>query len=169
MEFTKTNEGPESNLNHQHTRRHFCAQTCRAATVAAFAGGLGVLLEGCGSPTSPSNVPALPTINATQSNGVISLTVDASSALATLGSAALVQSTLGSFLVARTGQSSFTALTAICTHQGCTITGYENQTYVCPCHGSQYDTSGRVLQGPAPSALRQYSNQFNNNELAITT
>jgi thiosulfate dehydrogenase [quinone] large subunit len=49
----------------------------------------------------------------------------------------------------------FTARSAICTHQGCTV-GFSQPdlTFVCPCHGSVYDArSGRVLQGPAPSPL----------------
>jgi Rieske Fe-S protein len=72
------------------------------------------------------------------------------------------------FLVARTAQNAFTALTAICTHEGCTVSGFENQTYVCPCHGSRYSTSGTVISGPAPSSLRSFQTQFNNNVLTIT-
>jgi Rieske Fe-S protein len=54
------------------------------------------------------------------------------------------------------------------THQACTITGHGNQTFVCPCHGSQFDTSGRVLSGPAPAPLPRYQTQFANNVLTIT-
>ena len=42
----------------------------------------------------------------------VSLTIDSASPLASVGSAALVQNSLGAFLVAHTGQDSFTALTA---------------------------------------------------------
>ena len=59
------------------------------------------------------------------------------------------------FLVARTGQDSFTALSAICTHQTCTITNFSNQLFVCPCHGSEFD-SARVARGPAGVALHQF-------------
>ncbi len=81
--------------------------------------------------------------------------------------AALVQTASGNFLVARTAQDSFTALTAVCTHEACTVTGFENQHYVCPCHGSQYTTSGAVVQGPAPSPLRQFATRFAGNVLTI--
>jgi thiosulfate dehydrogenase [quinone] large subunit len=49
----------------------------------------------------------------------------------------------------------FSARSAICTHQGCTVAfSQPDLTFVCPCHGSVYDArSGRVLQGPAPSPL----------------
>jgi cytochrome b6-f complex iron-sulfur subunit len=78
-----------------------------------------------------------------------------------------VQSALGLFLVARTGQNTFSALSAICTHQTCTITGFEGQTYVCPCHGSQFSTGGQVISGPAPTSLRQFATQFDGNVLTI--
>ncbi len=60
------------------------------------------------------------------------------------------------------------ALASVCTHQACEITGYAGQTFVCPCHGSQFDASGRVLSGPAPTALRQYTTQFANGVLTIS-
>ncbi len=43
----------------------------------------------------------------------------------------------------------------ICTHLGCVPLGHEGQYdgWRCPCHGSVYDTSGRIRQGPAPSNL----------------
>mmetsp|Transcript_11421 Transcript_11421/g.29466 ORF Transcript_11421/g.29466 Transcript_11421/m.29466 type:complete len:228 (-) Transcript_11421:93-776(-) len=46
------------------------------------------------------------------------------------------------------------ALKAECTHLGC-IAPWDQSTkrFVCPCHGSQYDEEGRVLRGPAPTAL----------------
>jgi Rieske Fe-S protein len=48
----------------------------------------------------------------------------------------------------------FAAYSAVCTHQGCTVT-YQNGQLLCPCHGSVFDPSkgGRVLYGPAPSPL----------------
>ncbi len=45
----------------------------------------------------------------------------------------------------------------ICTHLGCVPLGNEgpfhNGGFFCPCHGSVYDQSGRVRQGPAPANL----------------
>ncbi len=74
----------------------------------------------------------------------------------------------GSFLVSRTAQDTFVVLTAICTHEQCEVTGFQNQRYVCPCHGSEYTTSGSVTKGPAPLGLRQFQNRFANNVLTIT-
>lgn len=51
-------------------------------------------------------------------------------------------------------------LIGICTHLGCIPLGNKVTDprgdyggYFCPCHGSQYDTSGRVRHGPAPRNL----------------
>jgi len=48
----------------------------------------------------------------------------------------------------------------ICTHLGCVPTGQKTSDahgefggWFCPCHGSHYDTSGRIRKGPAPKNL----------------
>jgi ubiquinol-cytochrome c reductase iron-sulfur subunit len=42
-----------------------------------------------------------------------------------------------------------------CTHLGCIPLGHQGNYggWFCPCHGSQFDTAGRIRQGPAPSNL----------------
>ena len=51
-------------------------------------------------------------------------------------------------------------LIGICTHLGCIPRGQstgdvqgEYGGWICPCHGSHYDTSGRIRKGPAPTNL----------------
>jgi len=157
----------------RRTRRQFCARTCSAAALAAFGGTLAGALQGCGgggSPTSPGGggATALPTVNGNVSGRTVTLAIDAASPLAATGSSALVRSSLGDFLVARVSPDTFPALTAVCTHERCTITGTSGQAFVCPCHGSRFDTGGRVLSGPAQTALQQYPTQFAGNVLTIT-
>lgn len=145
------------------TRREFCAYACQIASAVA-AGALA----GCGgSPTSPS-APQMASVAGTVNGRTISVAIDSASALAAVGSAAMVQSSLGTFLVSRTAQEAFTALTAVCTHESCTITGFDGNQYVCPCHGSRFTTSGTVVSGPAPRALRQFTTQFSNGVLMFT-
>jgi len=53
---------------------------------------------------------------------------------------------------------SFEAFTAICTHQGCTVSSVSGGTVNCPCHGSKFSiANGSVVTGPAPSALAPVS------------
>ena len=46
-------------------------------------------------------------------------------------------------------------LSAHCTHLGCKINETENDRLVCPCHGSEYDFSGKIVKGPAYKNLEQ--------------
>ena len=130
-----------------------------------------MLLPACGSssptsPSSPGSVPATLAVVTGEFAGN-AVRVTAGQPLADVGGAVLVESIAGVFLLARTGADTFTALDAICTHQSCTITGQDDTTFVCPCHGSRYDRSGRVVGGPAPAALRQYATSFDGGVIAI--
>lgn len=54
------------------------------------------------------------------------------------------------------GQPQWLILQANCTHLGCVPTFATGSSYggwFCPCHGSDYDTSGRIRRGPAPRNL----------------
>lgn len=55
----------------------------------------------------------------------------------------------------------------VCTHLGCVPLGQKATDprgewggWFCPCHGSQYDTSGRIRKGPAPLNLAVPAYQF---------
>jgi nitrite reductase/ring-hydroxylating ferredoxin subunit len=146
-------------------RRQFCSQACQIVSIAT----VGTAFPGCGgSSTGPDTAPLLPVINAGVVSGVVTFTVDASSPLASVGGAALVRATTGNFLVSRTAQEAFAALTAVCTHEGCTVDGFQSPTYVCNCHGSRFSTSGAVVQGPAGSPLRAFTARLSNNVLTIS-
>ena len=160
-------EGSKTDLANS-SRREFCLQACQAASCLAVA----ALAEACGGGGGgggfgPSNFAQLSTVNGTASGGTVQVTIDSASPLATVGNAALVRSSSGLFLVARTGDSSFTALTSTCTHQTCTITGFDGGNYICPCHGSRFTTGGRVVNGPASAPLRTFNTSFSNNVLSI--
>jgi cytochrome b6-f complex iron-sulfur subunit len=45
------------------------------------------------------------------------------------------------------------AISAVCTHLGCTVAAPEGGGFYCPCHGSRFAPSGAVIAGPAPRPL----------------
>jgi len=58
----------------------------------------------------------------------------------------------------------------ICTHLGCVPLGDKGEYdgWFCPCHGSHYDTSGRIRKGPAPKNLEIPKYEFvNSNTIKI--
>ena len=53
-------------------------------------------------------------------------------------------------------------MVGICTHLGCVPLGNKGDYdgWFCPCHGSHYDTSGRIRKGPAPTNLEVPKYEF---------
>ncbi len=49
----------------------------------------------------------------------------------------------------------FLVMVGVCTHFGCVPVGEAGDFdgWYCPCHGSHYDTSGRIRRGPAPKNM----------------
>jgi cytochrome b6-f complex iron-sulfur subunit len=96
---------------------------------------------------------------------VIDLTQPAYSELGTVGGSA----DKGNIVIIRSGDTSYIALSNVCTHQACKV-GYEHATteLVCPCHGSKYSTTGAVTNGPAPRSLKKFNVVKTGNTLKIT-
>ena len=55
----------------------------------------------------------------------------------------------------RVTREEWLVMVGICTHLGCVPLGQSGDFngWFCPCHGSHYDTSGRIRKGPAPKNL----------------
>ncbi len=67
----------------------------------------------------------------------------------------------------RVKQAKWLILVGVCTHLGCIPLGNKSGEargdfggWFCPCHGSHYDTSGRIRKGPAPLNLKVPSYEF---------
>ena len=56
---------------------------------------------------------------------------------------------------ARVKKPEWLVMVGVCTHLGCVPLGQKGDFggWFCPCHGSHYDTSGRIRRGPAPRNL----------------
>ncbi|HEU0031212.1 MAG TPA: Rieske (2Fe-2S) protein [Kofleriaceae bacterium] len=63
----------------------------------------------------------------------------------------------------------FLALSAICTHAGCTVAFNGSDQFNCPCHGSQFNAAtGAVIFGPAVAPLPSFATSVNGDEVTIT-
>ncbi|HDZ72233.1 MAG TPA: ubiquinol-cytochrome c reductase iron-sulfur subunit [Aurantimonas coralicida] len=53
------------------------------------------------------------------------------------------------------GKEAWLVMVGVCTHLGCIPIGQSGDYdgWFCPCHGSHYDTAGRIRKGPAPENL----------------
>ncbi len=61
-----------------------------------------------------------------------------------------------------------TALSGICTHLGC-IVAPAGTILKCPCHASSFDSTGKVLGGPAPLPLPGYRIEIRGTDLFLNT
>lgn len=145
------------------------------ASTAAIVGCL--LAQACGGsdPTGPNGgVVPPPAGSMTFANGVVTLKVGLIPALSASNGHLVVSATdsdrRADVVVLNLGGGLFRAFTSICTHEGCTVTGYANGRMQCPCHGSEFDQRGMPVSGPAPLPLREYPVTFDSpsQTLAIT-
>lgn len=53
------------------------------------------------------------------------------------------------------GRENWLVMVGVCTHLGCVPLSQAGEygAWFCPCHGSHYDTAGRIRRGPAPENL----------------
>ena len=63
----------------------------------------------------------------------------------------------------------YVGISDVCTHMGCEVSWVGKDTrFECPCHGSQYDISGKNVAGPAPKPLARYTTQVVNGRLLVS-
>lgn len=91
----------------------------------------------------------------TFANNIITVDLDRAEALDRAGGWALVIEARA--LIVNVGGGRFNALTSVCTHSGCDRNwSYNNDVFICSCHGSRFSNDGAVLQGPALTPLRTF-------------
>ena len=124
----------------------------RGAGVAALAvGGVGVLAA-C-APSGGTTTPAAGGASSTGGTGSGTASLAKVDAIP-VGGAILVKDAAGKpVILSQPTAGTVVAMTAICTHLGCTVAPAGAQL-VCPCHGSVYKSAdGSNVSGPAPKPL----------------
>lgn len=66
----------------------------------------------------------------------------------------------------KTGENQYTAALMKCTHRGCEL-NVGGGIYSCPCHGSEFDVKGTVLEGPADQDLKTFKTKIENENIYI--
>ncbi|MBK8247409.1 MAG: Rieske (2Fe-2S) protein [Gemmatimonadetes bacterium] len=118
--------------------------------------GLACVAAAC---SSDEGGPTAPTAGGvTISGNTMTLTVAQNPTLSQSNGMVLVSQR--SVLVVRVSATQYQALSSVCTHQACTVSSFDGSRLTCPCHGSQFSTSGAVTKGPAASALRAFPTTF---------
>ena len=60
-------------------------------------------------------------------------------------------------------------INAVCTHLGCVVPWNNSENkFMCPCHGSQYDETGKVVRGPAPLSLALATAEVQDDKLVFS-
>ncbi len=154
------------------SRRKFIAESCMRAGGLVFGIYTVSGISGCSkkAPTEPEEG------GGTGGGGMpVTITVDISlkenEALRTVGGTlALDGNALDSqgIFVVRTSETSVSAFSRTCTHQGCKVGAFSNGIATCPCHGSTFSINGKVAGGPAPSALKEYTAKLEGNTITIS-
>ena len=139
-------------------RRDFINSLSQASMLMGIAGLAAACSKSSGTPAG-GNTGGTTTL----------VTADLSSELTAVGSFKIGH---GAILI-RTGPDNtadnFSALSLTCTHQGCTIAyDQNNEQFKCPCHGSEFNASGAVLQGPASAPLAKFKITIIGNSISIS-
>ncbi|WP_393085132.1 Rieske (2Fe-2S) protein [Streptomyces sp. LN704] len=117
-------------------------------------GAAAALLVGCskyGDSGGSSQAPASPSASAPAS-GAAGGTELATTSDIPVGGGKIFKDR--KIVVTQPTKDEFKAFSAVCTHQGCTVSTVANGTIDCPCHGSKYRiTDASVVAGPAPRPL----------------
>ncbi|HTR49246.1 MAG TPA: Rieske (2Fe-2S) protein [Kofleriaceae bacterium] len=146
-----------------------CGVACsrRALLQGLGAAALASLAPSCTQ--AGSDLPTGKTSSCSSSDVCLDLSDPANSALASPGGALLVDTTRDTIMVIRMSQVDVVALSAICTHAGCSMNfNTKTQQIDCPCHGSVFGEDGSVIHGPASRPLAVYTASLDTSTNTIT-
>ncbi len=102
--------------------------------------------------------------------GRLTLALDDFPQLVEVGSAivGVAQGMDGPVAITRESETSFSAMSALCTHMACILrVNRLNATLDCPCHGSTFEFDGSVINGPAVKPLARWSTEFDGRTIRV--
>ncbi|MCH7754059.1 Rieske (2Fe-2S) protein [candidate division KSB1 bacterium] len=157
---------PENTFSHGKpvsSHREFMKKSIKGAEAIAIGVIAASLANGCSS-TRQAAATTGPTVT-------VDISDAANRALATVGGSIALESNIldeAEIYVVRESESSVRAFSRECAHNGYTLPAFSGGTVICGCHGSGYDASGNVLNGPATRALKQYKATISGNVITVS-
>ena len=153
------------------TRRRFVSTSAGLILMSAAAADLA-MLPGCGGGSGTGDDDddgASPTPTPDVQNGILTIPLTDHPQLAGEdGSATFNVGSLRLIVAQIDAGGTYVCVSRTCTHQSCGVSfaGGTN-TFNCPCHGSRFDTTGAVVQGPAAIALQSYPTTFDGTNVIV--
>ncbi len=115
----------------------------------------GALIAGLTLACGGGGYPAPPPASTPPPSGPLTTTDTKAGLLAAATGTVRDYRNLGNFFLIRDATGIY-AITAVCTHMGCTVGAPVGTQITCPCHGSQYDLNGGNTLGPAIQPLAHF-------------
>jgi Rieske Fe-S protein len=140
--------------------RHSCHADCTSRRSMLVGAGAAGLLAGCqsyGDEAAQTPAASQPAPGASTAGTAAAPTDQPAAALAKtsdipVGGGKIIDG--DAVVITQPVAGTFKAFSAICTHQGCVVSGVANGKISCGCHGSEFKISdGSVLKGPATKKL----------------
>ena len=139
----------------KQNRRKFI-KTCGVISAGALCGGTSILLNSCA--------------------GVNYLSYKENENVLVVGKSNFIKKNYGvlthnkmtaPIYITKLENENYSAVLLKCTHKGCEVSPI-GDILICPCHGSEFSKTGKVLQSPAETDLHKFSVTTDNENIYIT-
>jgi cytochrome b6-f complex iron-sulfur subunit len=81
----------------------------------------------------------------------------------------LIGDTTDNLIIVRRSETEYLVLSSVCRHKKCNVKyKSERQLFVCPCHGSTYNLTGKVIKGPSTGDIPLYDAALSGTQLIVS-